>query len=377
MSSHENIFHMNPDCIYHPKSIERKISFMKRTGAECIYCDTTLCYDIYGKELYKTESSSKIYESTLYHTREFWKRRGFQWADTEYEGKYFHYNNGVDRKMDNYYDTIQLLSVHNINQYKPVKVTIEGIQITIPEIISDIKIEEHPFKKYILDFFPNEVSILGLESEFLMNVKNEQWTTHNITGKWKQTKLVKQIREVNDSFNILFYCGKNPAWDLFKHIPFDIIILETPKNYEQMTSIILTNNIRDLENDYTHNKITLAVKLGEKKSRILYILTIFLISLLLLISSMENFNNIILSFFVWFTFPISDFGIKRFSFKINFSRFGRDLNHTLYRTAMSHLLLCISLAISITYPSVIVASLFLVIINLSYITINKFRQWKN
>ena len=143
------------------------------------------------------------------------------------------------------------------------------------------------------------------------------------------------------------------------------------------STIILTNNIRDLENDYTHNKITLAVKLGEKKSRILYILTISLISLLLLIASMENFNNIILSFFVWFTFPISDFGIKRFSFKINFSRFGRDLNHTLYRTAMSHLLLCISLAISITYPSVIIASLILVIINLSYITINKFRQWKN
>ena len=143
------------------------------------------------------------------------------------------------------------------------------------------------------------------------------------------------------------------------------------------STIILTNNIRDLENDYTHNKITLAVKLGEKKSRILYILTISLISLLLLIASMENFNNIILSFFVWFTFPISDFGIKRFSFKINFSRFGRDLNHTLYRTALSHLLLCISLAISITYPSVIIASFFLVIINLSYITINKFRQWKN
>ena len=62
---------------------------------------------INNKELYKTESSSKIYESTLYHTREFWKRRGFQWSDTEYEGKYFHYNNGVDRKMDNYYDMMK------------------------------------------------------------------------------------------------------------------------------------------------------------------------------------------------------------------------------------------------------------------------------
>ena len=27
MSSHDNIFHMNMDCIYHPKSIERKINF--------------------------------------------------------------------------------------------------------------------------------------------------------------------------------------------------------------------------------------------------------------------------------------------------------------------------------------------------------------
>ena len=31
---------------------------------------------------------------------------------------------------------------------------------------------------------------------------------------------------------------KNPAWDLFNHVPFDIIILETHNNYEQMLSII-------------------------------------------------------------------------------------------------------------------------------------------
>mgnify|MGYP001391489145 FL=1 len=55
--------------------------------------------------------------------------------------------------MDNYYDTIQLLSIHNINQYKPVKVTVEGVNINIPEIINDIKIEGHPFKKYIQELF--------------------------------------------------------------------------------------------------------------------------------------------------------------------------------------------------------------------------------
>ena len=98
---------------------------------------------------------------------------------------------------------------------------------------------------------------------------------------------------------------------------------------------------------------------------------------MLLILSLENLNNLILSFLVWFTFPISDFGIKKFSFKLNFSKFGKDLNNTLYRTALSHLLLCISLAISLAYPSVAIASYSIVIINLSYITINKLRQWKN
>ena len=59
---------MNMDCIYNPKSIQRKLSFMKRVGAECVFCDTTLAYDMYGKELYKTLSPFKIYESTLLHT---------------------------------------------------------------------------------------------------------------------------------------------------------------------------------------------------------------------------------------------------------------------------------------------------------------------
>ena len=108
---------MNMDCIYNPKSIERKIAFMKRTGAECIYCDTTLCYDIYGKQLYKTENKIAGYESTLFHTKEFWKKSGFKWEDIQSEAVSFYYNKGSERKMDNYYDTIKLLSIHNLNHY--------------------------------------------------------------------------------------------------------------------------------------------------------------------------------------------------------------------------------------------------------------------
>jgi len=246
MSSHDNIFHMNADCIYSPKAIERKETFRKRVGADCVYCDTTLCYDIYGNKLYKTESNSKIYESTLYHTREFWKRKGFKWHDTENEGSSFHYNNGQDRKLDNYYDTVQLLSIHNMNHYKPVQISLDGLNIVIPEIISDIQITEHPFKNIINELFQDKISILGLESEFLVKIeKDERWETHNITGKWKQTKLSKTCKDISESFNVFLYSSKHPAWDLFKNISFDIIILETDKNYEQMTSIILENKVHE------------------------------------------------------------------------------------------------------------------------------------
>jgi len=246
MCENDHMFHMKMDCIYHPKSIERKINFMKRVGAECIFCDTCLAYDIYAKQLYKTESPVKIYESTLFHTKEFWKRRGFKWSDTVNEGKAFHYDNGIDRKMDNYYDTIQLLSIHNINQYKPVKISIEGLNIKIPEFISEIKITEHPFKKIINDLFPQKVSLLGLESEFLVNIeKDNHWETYNITEKWKQTKLSKMVQSIGENFNIFLYSSKYPAWDLFKNIQFDVIILETPKNYEQMCGIILENKVHE------------------------------------------------------------------------------------------------------------------------------------
>lgn len=249
MSSHDNIFHMNIDCIYNKKSIERKINFMKRVGAECIFCDTCLAYDIYGKQLYKTESPVKIYESTLFHSREFWKRKGFLWHDTVNEGKAFHYDNGIDRKLDNYYDTIQILSIHNINQYKPIKVSIEGLKIEIPDIVSEINIKEHPFKKSINDLFEKEINILGLESEFLEKIElDERWKIHNITEKWKQTKLSKMVKEIDTSFNVFLYSSKHPAWDLFKNIRFDIIILETPHNYEQMCGIISENKIYDYIN---------------------------------------------------------------------------------------------------------------------------------
>ena len=239
LASGEYMFHMNADCVYNPKAIDRKIRFMKRVGAECTYCDTMLCYDIYNKKLYKSISKYKIYEATLCHSQEFWKRRGFQWSDVEAEGKYFHYNNGSDRKQDNYYDTIVLLSIHNMNGYQPAEVTLDGIDIKIPDIVSEIKVETHPFVNTMNDLYgKDEISLLGINSEFLENVTQETWSTHNITDKWKQTKLASKVKQIDTSFNVLLYGSKHPAWDLFEHVPFDLIMLETHKNQEQMMGII-------------------------------------------------------------------------------------------------------------------------------------------
>jgi hypothetical protein len=246
MANHDTIFHMNYDCVYHKNSVARKIKFSEKVGAECVYCDTMLCYDIFGKELYKSESDTKIYEATLYHSREFWKRKGFLWHDTDNEGKQFHYNNGSDRKMDNYYDTIQLLSVHNMNQFRAVRVTLDNIDIHIPDVVSEIKVEGDPFAKYINELFHDDISILGIESEYLQDIDiNDRWKVHHILGKWKQTKLTKQVKNISSEFNVLIYSSKYPAWDLFNNVSFDIIILNVSKNRDQMISIIAQNKIHE------------------------------------------------------------------------------------------------------------------------------------
>jgi hypothetical protein len=185
-----------------------------------------------------------MYEATLCHTRDFWKRRGFQWSDIDMEGKYFHYNNGHDRKQDNYYDTIQLLGIHNINTFHPVQITLENIDIKIPDMVSEIQITTHPFVQTMRDLYRTEdLTILGINSEFVTNLtksgdKDENWRLFEINEKWKQKKLPNLVLEHRDTFNVLMYGSKHPTWTLFERVPFDLIFLETMKNHTQMIDII-------------------------------------------------------------------------------------------------------------------------------------------
>jgi len=188
--------------------------------------------------MYKTISDSKIYESTICHTREFWKRRGFTWSDIENEGRYFHYNNGSDRKMDNYFDTIQLLSIHSMNRFKPVQVTLENKDIVIPELVDKLKGHtEHPLTNFLQEIYKGNISILGIQSEFLNNISDDKWETTLIQQKCKEKEILRTIKD--KEFNVLIFGSKQPIWSIFEQKSFQIIILETSKNYEQMNSIIL------------------------------------------------------------------------------------------------------------------------------------------
>ena len=122
--------------------------------------------------------------------------------------------------------------------------------------------------------------------------------------------------------------------------------------------IILINNIRDLENDKKGEKNTIAVILGEKKSRYLYYLLVILISCLLTVNSitLENKYFLIPAIISLFIFPLNDLGFNRWKKKkflieldIKKSKISSELNNTLIKTVASHFILCITLSILLLF----------------------------
>ncbi len=117
--------------------------------------------------------------------------------------------------------------------------------------------------------------------------------------------------------------------------------------------IILINNIRDIENDKKGEKNTIAVILGEKKSRLLYYFLVIIIMILLSINAVTFENNYIYITVImtYLIFPLSDLGINRFKKKnlfpelnIKESKISGELNSTLIKTVASHFILCLTIS---------------------------------
>ena len=258
-TSNEYIFHLDVDCIYSPKVIKRKLKFLKDNRLECCYCKAMLAYDIYGKGLYKVENKVAGYESTLFHTKEFWNKGGFKWEDIVSEAVSFYYGKGLERAMDNFYDTIKLLSLHNHTKYQPIKIELENHKIDIPEVVNSLNVSEHPILIEINNVFRGDVNVLGIQSELLTIFKNDKWTIHNIeeNNKLKEKPLIKKIKGFEKDFSLCFINTKNPIWTIFKNIKFDCVMLESSKNREQMDHILKENNYMIFDNLYFNKSFLL------------------------------------------------------------------------------------------------------------------------
>ena len=253
LTSNDYILHVDYDTIYSPNTIKRKLKFLKDNKLECVYCRCMLGYDIYGKGLYKLENKNDGFESTLFHTRGFWERGGFKWNDISSEAVSFYYGKGLERVMDNFYDTIKLLSIHNLNVYQPIKIELENIDIKIPEIVNKLDISSHPISQTLYDIFIDEINVIGIDSEIINIIKKDNWKCNNNTNesnKMKEKNLIKKIKGLNQTNNLCLINTKYPIWSIFKEINFDIVILETNKNFEQMDSILKKNNYLCFENIY-------------------------------------------------------------------------------------------------------------------------------
>ena len=256
LSSNDYIFHCDFDTIYGPNTIKRKLKFLNDKKLECTYCNKMLAYDIYGKGLYKVQTEKAGgYESTLFHSRKFWERGGFKWEDINNEGSLFCYGKGLERCMDNFYDSIKLLSIHNMNAYNPVKIELENIKVDIPEIVHNLDISEHPTSETLYNIFnKDEINVVGIHSEILDIIKKDNWKIYNVDDVQKKVKEKLIIKSINDlqleNIDICIVNTKYPIWSIFSKINFDIVLLETQKNVDQMDSILKKNDYILFDNLY-------------------------------------------------------------------------------------------------------------------------------
>ena len=252
LTSNEYIFHLDFDTLYNPNVIKRKLKYIREKNLDCIYCNEMLCYDIYNDKLYKTEQSFG-YESTLFHTKESWKNNGFQWCDVKDECVNFYYQKSNNRKLDNYYDTIKLLSLHNLNKYQPKEVKLDNIKMEIPELIKEIKIDKYPIYYELQDlYYQKPVTVLSINSGLLDHLKNDLWNISEIKidKKKKEKEIIKEIKEFDKTFDLCILNINYPVWRIFDKMKFNVILFENGKNIDQMDSILRSKGYLKIDNLY-------------------------------------------------------------------------------------------------------------------------------
>ena len=87
-----------------------------------------------------------------------------------------------------------------MNHYQPKEVTIENLDIKIPDILNTIKINRHPLQDELYDLLYDvkEVNILTIHSEIIDVIKEEKWNCHklDVDIKAKEKVISKGIRKI-------------------------------------------------------------------------------------------------------------------------------------------------------------------------------------
>jgi hypothetical protein len=180
----------------------------------------------------------------MLHTKGYWENGGFKWSDLSNEGRFFSDNHGQQRKQTNYYDSVKVLSIRNIQEYKPVKIDTQKSEFKYElkkDVVDKIQITLNPIKDSIDELFQDidTIQVLGIHSDFIESLDtSSNYECENYKEKIKQKHLARDIKEYNKDFNVLLFGYKQPIWALFEYVSFDCILLETQKNMEQMHSII-------------------------------------------------------------------------------------------------------------------------------------------
>jgi len=250
LSSHDYIFHIDIDSVYHKDVIHQKLKYLQENNLQCISYKSIVCYDIYQKKLYSSENKDTGYLSTLFYKKDYWKQKGFQWDTIHPIVDSFIINNGSERYINDHDNTIKLLSIHNINQYNPIEF---NKSFDIPAIISTIKENNHPIHYLLNDLFHNQkINIIGINSDFINTISNNQWICENISieKKLKEKFLIQKIKNFKKNFDLCILNYNTPIWKTFGSIQFNCILFESEKNIETMDSILKSKNYLQIHNLY-------------------------------------------------------------------------------------------------------------------------------
>ena len=178
ISSNPYILHLNYDCIYLQNNIQKKINILKKQNIDCLYSNYLITYNVKNRRFGKLEDYKS--EACLFHTRDFWKTKGFEWGDMYNEANNFYYGHGVSRL--HYKESIvMLVTNHNYNTYNIDcnSATHSNYKhLELPDIVHEINNKRYALQVEMNDlFYSDNLNIVCINCD---SVIDKHLLQHNI-----------------------------------------------------------------------------------------------------------------------------------------------------------------------------------------------------